>query len=124
VASIASGPTSPPKVEGSIAIEPGPDVIAECPIDALIGQPFRISPASDRTGTRLEGSPVLDPTSATRASLPMIEGAIERTPSALVILGPDHPTTGGCPVVAVVRTDSLDALFARPRGAEVRLSLA
>jgi allophanate hydrolase subunit 2 len=50
----------------------------------------------------------------------MIEGAIELTPSGLVVLGPDHPTTGGYPVPAVLASESRDAFFALPLGAAVR----
>ena len=53
----------------------------------------------------------------------MVIGAIELTPSGLIVLGPDHPTTGGYPVVAVVASDDVDRLFARPVGAAVRLAL-
>ena len=38
-----------------------------------------------------------------RATAPMVRGAIQVTPSGEpVVLGPDHPTTGGYPVVGVV----------------------
>lgn len=53
----------------------------------------------------------------------MVRGAIELTPSGLVVLGPDHPTTGGYPVVAVVTSEALGRLLARPVGARVRLVL-
>jgi allophanate hydrolase subunit 2 len=49
----------------------------------------------------------------------MVRGAVELTPSGLIVLGPDHPVTGGYPVVAVVSSSSLDALFARPLGSTV-----
>jgi allophanate hydrolase subunit 2 len=54
----------------------------------------------------------------------MVRGAIELTPSGLVVLGPDHPTTGGYPVVAVVTSDALGRLLGRPIGARVRFVLA
>lgn len=56
--------------------------------------------------------------------MPMVLGAIEVTPSGLVVLGPDHPTTGGYPVVAVVTSASLGSLFARPAGTPLRFALA
>jgi allophanate hydrolase subunit 2 len=54
----------------------------------------------------------------------MVIGAIELTPSGLIVLGPDHPTTGGYPVIGVVESGSLDALFGRPLGAPVRFCRA
>lgn len=53
----------------------------------------------------------------------MVRGAIERTPSGLIVLGPDHPTTGGYPVVAVLREGAMDDFFAQPVGAEVRFTM-
>ena len=50
----------------------------------------------------------------------MARGAIELTPSGPIVLGPDHPTTGGYPVIAVLREHAQDAFFARPLGATVR----
>lgn len=54
----------------------------------------------------------------------MVEGAIEVTPAGLVVLGPDHPTTGGYPVIGVVAAASLPRLFARPPGARVTFALS
>lgn len=123
-------PTSPifsPSLSSStpVAIMEGPDVVDGFSIESLTEHAFRVSLASDRTGTRLDGPPLL-PTSSSvamaRPSAPMVIGAIELTPSGLIVLGPDHPTTGGYPVVAVVRATSLDVFFSRPIGAEVRFS--
>ena len=53
----------------------------------------------------------------------MVRGAVEVTPTGLVVLGPDHPTTGGYPVVAVVPADALGALLALPIGAPARFAI-
>ncbi|MBX3191129.1 MAG: biotin-dependent carboxyltransferase family protein [Labilithrix sp.] len=83
------------------------------------GGTFTVGAASDRMGTRLEGgTPVV---SAAGASTPMVLGAIELTPSGLIVLGPDHPTTGGYPVIAVVRSGSIGRLFSLPIGARAEL---
>ena len=52
----------------------------------------------------------------------MLRGAVELTPHGLVVLGPDHPTTGGYPVVAVMPERALDELLTLPLGAKVRLA--
>jgi allophanate hydrolase subunit 2 len=51
----------------------------------------------------------------------MVRGALQ-VPSgaAPIVLGPDHPTTGGYPVLAVVIRADLGALLARRPGAAVR----
>jgi len=117
-------------LDAPIAIMPGPDA-SDVALEDLRAHEFRILPSSDRTGTRLEGPPLggASPLSThastmSRRSTPMVMGAIELTPSGLIVLGPDHPTTGGYPVVAVVRSTSLDALFAKPIGAAVRFAIA
>jgi UPF0271 protein len=114
----AAGTTSAPDraLDAPILVMEGPDARG---MDTLTKIAYRISPSSDRTGTRLEGpSPPLD---LARRSAPMVIGAIEVTPSGPIVLGPDHPTTGGYPVVAVVR--SLDAFFSRPIGTTVRFEV-
>jgi KipI family sensor histidine kinase inhibitor len=114
---MSPGPTQ----DGPIEVVPGPDVDA---LPLLASCDLRIAPASDRTGTRLEGLPDLPGATAMgRRSTPMVVGAIELTPSGLVVLGPDHPTTGGYPVVAVVRDAALDAFFARPIGSTIRFRM-
>ena len=114
-----------PRADEPIAIMPGPDA-AHVDLDVLASHDLRIAAASDRTGTRLEGPLVARTVTSTmsRRSTPMVMGAIELTPSGLIVLGPDHPTTGGYPVVAVVRSSSLDTLFAKPFGSKVRLTIA
>jgi allophanate hydrolase subunit 2 len=109
-----------PRVDADpIPIVLGPDTAPPATIDAITRATFRIAPASDRTGTRLDG-PTLETFRAEHASGPMIRGAIELTPKGLIVLGPDHPTTGGYPVVAVVGHAGLARLFARPIGSDVR----
>lgn len=57
-------------------------------------------------------------------SAPLIPGAIEVPPNGEpIVLGPEHPSTGGYPVIAVVRPGDLASLLARPLGSTVRFSL-
>ena len=43
----------------------------------------------------------------------MVRGAIEvARDGAPIVLGPDHPTTGGYPIVAVIAHTDLGAFFA------------
>lgn len=123
-------PPAAPDLEAAIRVVPGPDLdrFDASALDLLLGSEFRVDPRSDRVGTRLTG-PVLpriggDPGDL-GPSCPMVRGAIQVPPSgAPVVMGPDHPTTGGYPVLATVVVASLGALGARPVGAVVRFVAA
>ncbi|MBX7192723.1 MAG: urea amidolyase family protein [Sandaracinaceae bacterium] len=103
---------------------PGPDLEVPTPLTLRC----RIARESDRVGTRLIplDRPVLPtiPASAAMRSRPMIRGAIQAPPSGeLVALGPDHPVTGGYPVLALLDDVSTDALFMLPVGREITLRI-
>jgi allophanate hydrolase subunit 2 len=52
--------------------------------------------------------------------MPMVPGAIQVPSSgAPIVLGPDHPTTGGYPLIGVVLTKDLGRFAARRIGAPV-----
>ena len=112
------------KEDVEVEIVEGPDADEEV-LGAIERATFTISATSDRIGTRLQGPPLaahsMQSTRDRARSKPMVPGAIELTPSGLVVLGPDHPTTGGYPVVALVPGNALGRLLARPSGAPVRL---
>jgi biotin-dependent carboxylase-like uncharacterized protein len=115
-----------PDLAGPIAVVLGPDAdrFAPAAIDLLLGSEFTIDPRSDRSGTRLAGPalPRLGPD--TGPSAPMLRGAIQVPASGQpIVLGPDHPTIGGYPVVATVVRSALGALDARPLRAPVRFAL-
>ena len=114
VALEAAGPpraAEPFVADGPIRIVLGPDRVA------LAGR-YHVGPVGNRVGVRLTGPPVAAPPRG--ASAPMVRGAIQAPPSGeLIVLGPDHPTTGGYPVVAVVCTVDVGRLLARPPGAAV-----
>jgi 5-oxoprolinase (ATP-hydrolysing) subunit C len=109
-----------------VRIVRGPDASDFPPeaLDALLGGSFTLLATSDRTGARLAG-PVLARTSSDLApSAPMVRGAIQVPSSGQpIVLGPDHPTTGGYPVLAVVARVDLGRLFARGVGAKVDFTL-
>jgi allophanate hydrolase subunit 2 len=55
----------------------------------------------------------------------MVRGAIQVPVSGeAIVLGPDHPTMGGYPVVATVAHADVGSLMARRVGASVRFVLA
>lgn len=115
--------TSAPAAErgSAIRIVPGPDLHAFAPdlLAALISAPYRIAPASDRVGTRLVG-PVVARSPAPERSRPTVRGAIEVPRDGQpIVLGPEHPTTGGYPIAGVICAADLDRFFAIRIGGDV-----
>jgi 5-oxoprolinase (ATP-hydrolysing) subunit C len=103
--------------EGALRVIPGPDLVAA--FSLLLSSVFALSAASDRMGARLEGARL--PSEEVGRSMPMVAGAIEVPPSGEpIVLGPDHPTTGGYPVIAVLARGELGRLYQRALGAPVR----
>jgi biotin-dependent carboxylase-like uncharacterized protein len=106
-----------------LMVVPGPrdDWIADA--DALVHTVWMASDRSDRVGMRLQGRPLthrnpgrqLPSEGATR-------GAIQVPPNGLpVILGPDHPVTGGYPVIGVIADRDIDKVAQVRPGQYVRL---
>jgi len=112
-----------PDLEAAISVVLGPDLECFDPkaLDVLLSGEFRVEVRSDRVGIRLTGPPLHRVRDDRGVSSPLVRGAIQVPPSEMpIVLGPDHPTTGGYPVLAVVVVASLGALGARPVGAIVR----
>jgi biotin-dependent carboxylase-like uncharacterized protein len=91
--------------------------------DVLIRTNWQATNKSDRVGMRLVGMPLeylwpdrqLPSEGATR-------GAIQVPPNGFpVILGPDHPVTGGYPVIGVVADDDVDRVAQIRPGQTVRM---
>lgn len=94
--------------------------------DALVHNVWVATDRSDRVGMRLSGTPLrhrdpgrqLPSEGATR-------GAIQVPPNGLpVILGPDHPVTGGYPVAGVIIDADIDKVAQVRPGQGVRLRWA
>lgn len=86
-----------------------------------------VEPASDRTGVRLRGDVLTrapEREGRELATEAMIPGAIQLPSNGQpIILGPDCGTTGGYPVVGVVRERSMSDLAQLRPGQHVRLRL-
>jgi allophanate hydrolase subunit 2 len=99
----------------TIRVVPGPDGLDLAPLTAGI---YTVLPTSDRVGTRLEG-PVLP--RGPEATRPMVRGAIEVPGDGQpIVLGPEHPTTGGYPLIGVIASADLGRFFAIRVGGSVR----
>jgi allophanate hydrolase subunit 2 len=109
-----------------LLVVPGPRDDWFADPDALVHTDWVASDRSDRVGMRLVGRPLqyrypdrqLPSEGTTR-------GAIQVPPNGLpVILGPDHPVTGGYPVVGVVIDEDVDKIAQVRPGQSVRLHWA
>ncbi len=104
-----AGSVQPPG-EPTLSVVPGPrdDWFAPQALDALTEVVWRVGLASNRIGIRLEGPPLPRLDRGELLSEGLVTGAIQVPPSGHpIVLGPDHPTTGGYPVIAVVVTADL-----------------
>lgn len=115
LASSARSPFDPAEGASSAVLEllPGPrtDWLAD---PSALATTWLVSPDSNRIGVRLSGASVRRAgvrAGTELASEPLLRGAVQLPPSGMpVIFGPDHPTTGGYPVVAVLDAASNDRL--------------
>jgi biotin-dependent carboxylase-like uncharacterized protein len=106
-----------------LVVVPGPRDDWFVDPDVLIRTNWQVTNRSDRVGMRLIGMPLeyrwpdrqLPSEGATR-------GAIQVPPNGFpVILGPDHPVTGGYPVIGVVTDEDIDKVAQIRPGQTVRL---
>lgn len=122
---VASVPAIEPVRE--LWLTPGPrrDWLTEQSWRSLITQPWQVSPDSNRIGIRLLG-PRLERreglVGVELASEGLLAGAVQLPPSGQpLIFGPDHPITGGYPVIAVLTTDCGPAAGQLRAGDTIRL---
>ncbi|MDT5254528.1 MAG: hypothetical protein QOH07_3482 [Mycobacterium sp.] len=91
--------------------------------DALVHTIWMASDRSDRVGMRLEGRPLVHRSPGRQLpSEGATRGSIQVPPNGSpVILGPDHPVTGGYPVVGVIADQDIDKVAQVRPGQHVRL---
>jgi biotin-dependent carboxylase-like uncharacterized protein len=119
---IAAMPAAP-DLAASVRVVPGPDGdrFPDEALELLLSSSFVVDARSDRVGIRLAGASLPRLGGDSGPSSPMVRGAIQVPPSGMpVVLGPDHPTTGGYPVLATVIARDFGSLAARPPGGRVR----
>ncbi len=115
---VGRGPTrrlaAPPRAGAPLRFLPGPQASL---LD--LRRTYTVALASNRVGVRLEGSP--SPHDISLPSEPAAPGVVQLPPSGLpIVLGPDGPTIGGYPKVAVVIGADLDLVGRLKPGDEVR----
>jgi biotin-dependent carboxylase-like uncharacterized protein len=89
--------------------------------DLLFTSEYQVTSSVNRVGLRLTGPEISWNSQSRLASEGVVTGAIQIPVDGMpLIFGPDHPTTGGYPVVAVVSRNSLDILAQTAPGTLVR----
>jgi len=93
--------------------------------DILFTSTYQVTSSVNRVGLRLTGPKLNWNSKARLASEGVVTGAIQIPVDGMpLIFGPDHPTTGGYPVVAVVSRNSLDLLAQTAPGTMVSFKQA
>jgi biotin-dependent carboxylase-like uncharacterized protein len=122
----AAGPATRPAGDVILSVIPGPrdDWFPHRALTALTEVTWRVGAASNRVGTRLEGPPLARLDRGELLSEGLVTGAVQVPPSGHpIVLGPDHPTTGGYPVLAVVAAADLPLAGQLAPGASVRFRI-
>ncbi|MET9932275.1 MULTISPECIES: biotin-dependent carboxyltransferase family protein [unclassified Streptomyces] len=104
-----------------VRLGPRDDWFTPGALHTLATRAYRVSPASNRIGLRLEGPALERAVPGELASEGMVLGAVQVPPDGRpVVFLADHPTTGGYPVVGVVREADLGAAAQAVPGTAVR----
>lgn len=106
----------------AVRVWPGPrgDYLIDDALTALCREPFTLGEAS-RVGVRLTGRGLMRADSRELPSEGLVPGAIQVPHDGMpIVMGPDHPVTGGYPVVGVVDPRDLWLVWCGAMGAPVR----
>jgi len=104
-----------------VILGPRDDWFTTAAVRRLLESPWQVSPAANRVGVRLTG-PVLERSRHDEMpSEPCVRGSIQVSADGQpIVFGPDHPVTGGYPVIAVVLDRHTDRLAQAAPGQAVR----
>ncbi|WP_369221707.1 biotin-dependent carboxyltransferase family protein [Streptomyces sp. R39] len=120
-ADVVPQPSPPAELVLRVTLGPRADWFTPAAVRAFASRAYRVSSASNRIGLRTDG-PALE--RARPGELPsegMVLGAVQVPPDGRpVVFLADHPTTGGYPVIAVVRAADLPAAAQAVPGIPVR----
>jgi KipI family sensor histidine kinase inhibitor len=108
-------------VDLDVVLGPRTDWFTPQAVESLTAQEWEVTPRSDRVGIRLAGEPLTRARDGELPSEGAVTGAIQVPPDGQpVLFGPDHPLTGGYPVIGAVVDEHLDLVAQLPPGARVR----
>lgn len=108
-----------------ITLGPRDDWFTTAAVETLTGQEWTVTPRSDRVGIRLQGQVPLE--RALGGELPSegaVTGAIQVPPDGQPVLFlPDHPLTGGYPIIGALTDRSLDLAGQLAPGVRLRFTV-
>jgi KipI family sensor histidine kinase inhibitor len=108
-------------VELAVIAGPRDDWFTAEALESLASGSYQVTPASNRTGLRLSGPPLRRRRVAELPSEGMATGSLQVAHDGQpILLLADHPTTGGYPVIAVVRAADLGLAGQLRPGQQVR----
>ncbi|WP_211246014.1 biotin-dependent carboxyltransferase family protein [Actinomadura oligospora] len=125
--SVDLAPVAPLPGAPVLRVLPGPrdDWFARDALTVLTSNPYTVTPTGNRVGVRLEGPALVRAREGELASEGMVTGALQVPPNGNPILFlTDHPTTGGYPVIAVVRHQDLPLAAQLRPGDNLRFHLS
>jgi biotin-dependent carboxylase-like uncharacterized protein len=106
-----------------VIVGPRSDWFTADSIERLLHEPFTVDQASNRIGLRLQGAQLERSRADQLLSEGLVPGAIQVPADGRpILLLVDHPTTGGYPVIAVVRSQDLPLAAQLRPGHEVRFA--
>lgn len=112
-------------VELEITLGPRDDWFGTAALATLTSQEWTVTARSDRVGIRLEGDVPLERSKL--GELPSegaVTGAIQVPPDGQPVLFlPDHPLTGGYPIIGALTAQSLDLAGQLPPGVRLRFTV-
>jgi biotin-dependent carboxylase-like uncharacterized protein len=118
---VAPQPAPPAELVLRVTLGPRDGWFTPTAVRTFVSRPYRVSPASNRIGLRTEGAALERARPGELPSEGMVLGAVQVPPDGRpVVFLADHPTTGGYPVIAVVRAADLPAAAQAVPGTPVR----
>ncbi|MFI8835705.1 biotin-dependent carboxyltransferase family protein [Streptomyces afghaniensis] len=118
---VAPQPAPPAELVLRVTLGPRDGWFTPEAVHTFVSRPYRVSPASNRIGLRTEGAALERARPGELPSEGMVLGAVQVPPDGRpVVFLADHPTTGGYPVIAVVRAADLAAAAQAVPGTPVR----
>ena len=113
------------QVEVELEAMPAPRWAGFANGQTLFESEYHVTESINRVGMRLNGPELIWNSKERLASEGVVTGAIQiPVDGKPLIFGPDHPTTGGYPVIAVVSRRSLNVLAQTSPGTKVRFRKA
>ncbi|WP_405946700.1 biotin-dependent carboxyltransferase family protein [Streptomyces prunicolor] len=118
---VAPQPRPPVELVLRVTLGPRDDWFTPEAVRTFTSRAYRVSSASNRIGLRTEGPALERSLTGELPSEGMVLGAVQVPPDGRpVVFLADHPTTGGYPVIAVVRPSDLPAAAQAVPGTPVR----